>query len=270
MEDEITVGKLSILNSVLGDAVWIPPSFWEPGWLSAYKGHFGQGATIIAGTGALVAGPTLAPFTVNTLGLNLHTGIQNIIGAKLSVGTDTSVGVAHVEAAALTSNMSGLNFTTTKKEMTAAPSRPAAAFLFKIFGVTTVFGSLKKNGIEVRTMLNHSDIRLKKKVRPLNSEESLNKILKLQGVSFHWKKEKVPTLAKRYPKNIGLIAQQVEGVVPEVMDTDTITIKGGDDKKMEIKTLQYEKLTALLIEGMKEQQKQIDSLKARVATLEAA
>ena len=166
--------------------------------------------------------------------------------------------------------MSGLNFTTTKKEMTAAPSRPAAAFLFKIFGVTTVFGSLKKNGIEVRTMLNHSDIRLKKKVRPLNSEESLNKILKLQGVSFHWKKEKVPTLAKRYPKNIGLIAQQVEGVVPEVMDTDTITIKGGDDKKMEIKTLQYEKLTALLIEGMKEQQKQIDSLKARVATLEAA
>ena len=182
----------------------------------------------------------------------------------------TSVGAAHVEACALTSNLSGLKCTATKKEMTAAPSRPAAAFLFKIFGVTTVFGSLKKNGIEVRTMLNHSDIRLKKKVRPLNSEESLNKILKLQGVSFHWKKEKVPTLAKRYPKNIGLIAQQVEGVVPEVMDTDTITIKGGDDKKMEIKTLQYEKLTALLIEGMKEQQKQIDSLKARVATLEAA
>ena len=159
MEDEIVVGKLSVLNSVLGDAVWIPPSFWEPGWLSAYKGHFGQGATIIAGTGSVVAGPTLAPFTVNSLGLNLHTGIQNIIGAKLTAGTDTSVGVAHVEAAALTSNMSGLNFTTTKKEMTAAPSRPAAAFLFKIFGVTTVFGSLKKNGIEVRTMLNHSDIR---------------------------------------------------------------------------------------------------------------
>ena len=67
-----------------------------------------------------------------------------------------------------------------------------------------------------------------------------------------------------------MIAQQVEGVVPEVMDTDTITIKGGDEKTMEIKTLQYEKLTALLIEGMKEQQKQIDSLKARVATLEAA
>ncbi len=47
MEDEVVVGKLSVLNSVLGDAVWIPPSFWEPGWLSAYKGHFGQGATLL-------------------------------------------------------------------------------------------------------------------------------------------------------------------------------------------------------------------------------
>ena len=108
------------------------------------------------------------------------------------------------------------------------------------------------------------------KDRPLNSQESLNKILQLQGVSFNWRKETVPNLYKRYPNNIGLVAQQVEGVVPEVMDTDTITIKGGDEKTMEIKTLQYEKLTALLIEGMKAQQQQIDSLKARVATLEAA
>ena len=119
-------------------------------------------------------------------------------------------------------------------------------------------------------MLNHSDIRIKKKVRPLNSEESLNKILKLQGVSFNWRKETVPNLAKRYPKNIGLIAQQVEGILPEIMDTDTITVQGGDEKLMEIKTLQYEKITALLIEGMKAQQKQIDFLKERVTTLEAA
>jgi cell division protein FtsB len=39
---------------------------------------------------------------------------------------------------------------------------------------------------------------------------------------------------------------------------------------MEIKTLRYENLTALLVESIKEQQKQIDALKARVATLEAA
>ena len=270
MQDDLVVSNLSVMNNLTGDAIWWPPALWESGWLSAYKGHFGQGATPIAGTGALVVGPTVAPFTTNNLGLNLTTGIQNFVGAKLTTGTDTSVGAAHVEACGLTSNLSGLNCTATKKEMTATPKRPAAAFLFRIFGRTNVLGSLKKNGIEVRTMLNHSDIRIKKRVRPLNSQESLNKILQLQGVSFNWRKETVPNLYKRYPNNIGLVAQQVAGVVPEVMDTDTITIKGGDEKTMEIKTLQYEKLTALLIEGMKEQQKQIDSLKARVATLEAA
>lgn len=270
MQDSITVSKLSVLNSYTGDAVWWPEALWESGWMSAYKGHFGQGATALAGTGALVVGPTVAPFTSNILGLNLTTGVQNFLGAKLTTGTDTSVGAAHVEACGLTSNLSGLNSTCSKKEFSTTPKRPLASFFVKIFGRTNVLGSLKKNGIEVRTMLNHSDIRIKKKVRPLNSEESLNKILKLQGVSFNWRKETVPNLAKRYPKNIGLIAQQVEGILPEIMDTDTITVQGGDEKLMEIKTLQYEKITALLIEGMKAQQKQIDFLKERVTTLEAA
>ena len=58
---------------------------------------------------------------------------------------------------------------------------------------------------------------------------------------------------------MGLIAQEVEKVIPELVRTD----------KEGYKAVSYEKLTAVLVEAVKEQQKQNDQLKARVGALEA-
>lgn len=269
MQDDLVVSNLSVMNNLTGDAIWWPPALWESGWLSAYKGHFGQGATPLAGTAALVTGPTVAPFSKNGLGLDFLTGGGSVLGFTNTNGTHATVGAAHVEAATLTSNMSGLNATSTKKEVTNTPNRPINGMRIKFNGHANG-ARLHRGGILVRTMANHSDIRIKKKVRPLDSANSLSRILKLQGVSFHWRKEMVPLLAEKYSTNVGFIAQQVESIVPEVMDKEIIDLSGRNDKKMEIKTLRYENLTALLVESIKEQQKQIDALKARVATLEAA
>lgn len=95
-----------------------------------------------------------------------------------------------------------------------------------------------------------SDLRLKEQVRPI--EKALQKIMKLKGVEFSWKNTKDPR------GNIGLIAQEVEKVVPEVITVNPITGFYG---------LEYDKLTALLIEGMKKQQEQIVSLQEDIAMI---
>jgi len=65
--------------------------------------------------------------------------------------------------------------------------------------------------------------------------------MKLDGISFNWKESG--------EKSIGLIAQDVEKVFPEIINTEEGT---------GLKSIEYAKLVAPLIEATKEQQKIID------------
>jgi hypothetical protein len=84
-----------------------------------------------------------------------------------------------------------------------------------------------------------SDINLKENIRPI--EDSLNKVLQLNGVSFDWKETQQPS--------VGVIAQELEAVFPELVRTG------------ENKSVNYNGLIGVLIEAVKEQQKQIEELK---------
>ncbi len=85
-----------------------------------------------------------------------------------------------------------------------------------------------------------SDGRWKKNIEPLLS--SLDKVNLLQGVSYEWKTEVYPDLGLNHGKQIGLVAQQVEDVLPELVSKD----KDG------YKSVSYSKLTAVLVEAVKE------------------
>jgi hypothetical protein len=91
------------------------------------------------------------------------------------------------------------------------------------------------------TLTETSDISLKENILPL--ENSLAKVMKLNGVSFN--KKATPTV-----KEIGFIAQEVEAVIPDLV---TETNEG-------IKTVSYSRVAAVLVETIKEQQAQIDAL----------
>ena len=116
-----------------------------------------------------------------------------------------------------------------------------------------VNGRVKSNGINET-----SDARLKKNITSLDN--SLEKIMSLRGVSYKWKspkeleKENIdPTLSPNAKRvEIGLIAQELEEVFPELVDTDNDGYK----------SVQYSKVVAVLIEAVKDQQKTINSLKA--------
>ena len=107
-----------------------------------------------------------------------------------------------------------------------------------------------------------SDKRVKKDVITIGSP--IDKIKKLRGVEYTWSKGK-----RKDQKDIGVIAQEVEKVLPHIVrEKDVPLWKEKDEEiKGKYKTVDYEKLTALLIEGMKEQQKQIDELKEEIKEL---
>ena len=93
-----------------------------------------------------------------------------------------------------------------------------------------------------------SDIRLKENMIPI--EDSINKVLSLTGVNFNWIKEHEYIHGYK-GKDVGIIAQEVYSIIPEavrVNETGYLSVR-------------YEKIVPLLIEAIKEQQKQIEELK---------
>jgi len=109
-----------------------------------------------------------------------------------------------------------------------------------------------------------SDRRFKQNITPIAS--ALDKVTKLQGVSFTWNRAAFPARNFSAGKEIGLIAQDVESVIPEVVLTDAEGYK----------SITYDKLTAVLIEAVKELKTQMNSQdsiikgqSARIKALEA-
>ena len=91
-----------------------------------------------------------------------------------------------------------------------------------------------------------SDARLKTNIQVIDNP--LAKVLQINGVSFNWIENNKPSM--------GVIADNIEEVLPElVSDTDP-------------KTVNYNGLIGLLIEVVKEQQVQINSLNERLSRLE--
>jgi len=93
----------------------------------------------------------------------------------------------------------------------------------------------------------YSDETLKKNIATIDNP--IDKIMQLRGVTFNWKKDD--------KAGVGVIAQEVERVYPELVTT---TNDG-------TKAVQYSNLVAPLIEAVKAQQKEISGLTDNVQTL---
>lgn len=102
-----------------------------------------------------------------------------------------------------------------------------------------------------------SDLRYKTNVRSITSP--LEKVKSLRGVYFNWDQKSFPSKDFSDKTELGFIAQEVEKVLPEVVSKD--------NSPEEYRSVKYDKVVALLVEAIKEQQKQIDSLKTQVKKL---
>ena len=93
-----------------------------------------------------------------------------------------------------------------------------------------------------------SDINFKENITPIPN--ALEKISKISGNIYDWKSE-----LKEYHgfegNDVGVIAQEIEEILPQLVQT----------RENGYKAVKYDKLVALLIEGIKEQQTQIEKLR---------
>ena len=92
-----------------------------------------------------------------------------------------------------------------------------------------------------------SDISLKDNIRPI--ESALFKVQQINGVTFDWN-EKSTKLQQQKGHDVGLIAQEVEKVLPEVVEI----------REDGIMAIQYEKVVPLLVESIKELTKRVEEL----------
>jgi len=92
-----------------------------------------------------------------------------------------------------------------------------------------------------------SDKRLKKNIQTVKN--AVETISALRGVTFDWKEGST--------KGVGLIAQEVEKVIPDVVITGEDGFKG----------VKYTNIIGILVEAIKEQQEQINNLKKQIEKL---
>lgn len=117
------------------------------------------------------------------------------------------------------------------------------------------FGAAGGNDIsENNGLISHStsDRRLKNDIEPM--ESTLDKVLKLNSVSFNWNDR--PNAIK---KDFGFIAQEVNELFPEVV------FNAGDEGYLGIN---YSRFPAILAKAMQEQQEQIEAKDTRINELE--
>ena len=127
---------------------------------------------------------------------------------------------------------------------------------FNINAYTEVTDSMSVGGnMDVTGDITQTSDR-KFKTNIVDYENALMDVTRLRGVNFYW----IETDAKIFnteERQIGLIAQEVEEVIPELVKTD----REGN------KTVNYSKLTVVLLEALKEQQKMIETLQYEVEKL---
>jgi hypothetical protein len=100
------------------------------------------------------------------------------------------------------------------------------------------------NVVEAGTFNTTSDISLKENI--CTFENAMDVVAGLRGVRFTWKKNGI--------KTVGLIAQEVEKVLPELI---------GENVDTGLKSVSYANMVAVLIEAVKELKAEIEELKKR-------
>ncbi len=105
-------------------------------------------------------------------------------------------------------------------------------------------------------VLHTSDRRFKKNIALIPN--ALEKLKSINGVYYNWKTEEYPERNFTENKQIGVIAQDVEKVFPQLVKTDSEGYK----------SVNYSKLTPILIEAIKTQEVSIKTQDKRIKTLE--
>lgn len=129
-----------------------------------------------------------------------------------------------------------------------------ASKISSIASELSVVGAWARNADMYAHSHTYSDVRLKTDIAPI--VDPLEKVLKIQGVTFTWDQEVEAGLPPG--PQIGVIAQELEQVFPELVH----------DSPDGFKVVDYPTLTPILVEAIREQERHISELEEQITTLE--
>ena len=209
-------------------------------WLNYTSGN----STVIGGT----VGGGLSVY--NTANFNVWSGYTGI-NAQLRVFT----GSASIPSVGfIANNDTGFYYATASLDEHIKITMDNATRFAFVNNNSTTQGDFYATGNIIAYGAIPSDVRLKKDVKLL--QDSLEKVQKLNPVSYVRKSSG--------DTHLGLIAQEVEKIIPEVV-RETMVL--GEDESIKYKTINYDELVPVLIGAIKEQQKRIEALEEKINQL---
>lgn len=222
-----------------------------------YTGGLHVGEGLIPPVSSATFEPSLdptRPFSIHSFGLDQIEAITNQIGLYNGVGVWSQIGA-----------YTGIGYgVDVGGHCDAQPDFTSAAAKIDFsaaLGDLNNFWRYKGAEITNETTDSTSDVRLKTDIEPYTN--CLDKILNLNPVYYRWRDDIDTSFLTDKDKDkvqVGLIAQDVENIIPEVVVNHLVYDE-------EYKRIKYSKLTAVLIGAIKEQQDQINSLKETVEEL---
>ncbi|MEL6812760.1 MAG: tail fiber domain-containing protein [Bacteroidota bacterium] len=113
-----------------------------------------------------------------------------------------------------------------------------------------------------------SDQRLKRDIQPF--ESALDKVLKLNPVSYYWDNKTYTSFGTENRKQLGFLAQELEETFPELINKASIGLPAYDDKGRGEKfdAVNYDGLIPVLTKAIQEQQQLIAQLTKRLDALD--
>jgi hypothetical protein len=205
------------------------------------SGNFAAGTITAALTGNASTATTLQ--TARTIGGVSFNGAANInLPGVNTAGTQDTSGTSAISTAATVTTSSAASAFKVPFANTTASTTGNYGLLQDSTATFTYNPST--NVVEAGTFNTTSDISLKENI--CTFENAMDVVASLRGVRFTWKKNGI--------KTVGLIAQEVEKVLPELIGTNADT---------GLKSVSYANMVAVLIEAVKELKAEIEELKKR-------
>jgi hypothetical protein len=170
--------------------------------------------------------------------------IQDIVGDMFTSNSETNITTTYVDndgKITLVASAAG-NSVTGSLEVSSGFVGVSLTGSYITHGVTLPNKSDATGSVKANAFLSYSSRRYKEDIVPI--EDPISKVKNLQGVSFAWKSSG--------DKDIGFIAEDVGEIIPEIVSFE--------ENGVDASSMDYPKLTALLVEAVKEQQKRIEKL----------